>query len=276
MSSTTRFVAVGGALVLLGIGCAKIPYSDRKQFNVIPAGVMNNIGKSSYDQVLAESQLQKKTPDNEVLRRVGGRISKVADEPNYDWSYAMIVSDEANAWCMPGGYIGFYTGILPILENEAAMAFVMGHEVGHAVAHHGAERMSEQVGVMGGLAVLDIFLSGSGKLSEQQQGTIMAAAGLGAQYGVLLPFSRTHEKEADVIGMMFMSDAGYPPAEAMVVWDRMESAVGKGPPAILSTHPSFENRKQNQSDWLPEAKKRYARSKLDYDTQATLWGGGAK
>ncbi|HMV67510.1 MAG TPA: M48 family metallopeptidase [Myxococcota bacterium] len=271
MSARTRALAIGGAAALIAVACAKVPYSERKQFNVIPAATMNGIGKQSYDEVLAESKVIKKSSDVEVLTKVGKRIAKIADQPDYAWSYALIDSEEANAWCLPGGYIGFYTGILPVLENEAGMAFVMGHEVGHAVAHHGAERMSEQLAVAGGLGLLDAFLSGSGKVTEQQRGLIMAAAGLAVQGGVILPFSRTHEKEADVIGMMYMADAGYPPGESMALWDRMSAMVGKGPPAFMSTHPSFDARKENQQEWLPEAKKRFARHKLDYDTRATVW-----
>lgn len=275
MSAATRSVALCAASVLVAVACVKVPFTERKQFNLIPAGMMNNIGQQSYADVLAESKVEKKTADAEVLTRVGKRISTVADQPDYDWSYSLIVSEEANAWCLPGGYIGFYTGILPVLENEAGMAFVMGHEVGHAVAHHGAERMSEQLAVMGGLSLLDIFISGNGKMTEEQRGLIMAAAGLAGQGLVILPFSRTHEKEADIIGMMYMADAGYPPGESMAVWDRMAAMAGKGPPAFMSTHPSFEARKENQQDWLPEAKKRYTRHKLDADTRATLWSAGS-
>lgn len=270
-----RAAAVSAAVMLIAVACVKVPYTNRSQFNVVPAGIMNSIGKSSYESVLAESKVVKKTEDSEVLRKVGGRISSVADQPNYDWSYSLIQSEDANAWCMPGGYIAFYTGILPVVENEAGMAFVMGHEVGHAVAHHGAERMSQQLGVLGGLTALEIFLSGSGKMTEEQRGMIMAAAGMGAQLGVVLPFSRTHEKEADIIGMMFMADSGYPPMESVVVWDRMEALVGKSGPAFASTHPSFDARKENQEEWMPEAKKRFLRNKLEYDTRATLWTAGA-
>jgi predicted Zn-dependent protease len=221
--------------------------------------------------MLAQSDVEQKSPDARMLRDVGNRISKEADRPDFDWSYALISDSSINAWCLPGGYIGFYTGILPVLASEAGMSFVMGHEVGHATARHGAERMSQQLGVVGGLGVLDIFLSGSGKLSEQQRGLIMAAAGLGAQYGVILPFSRSHEKEADVIGMMYMAGAGYPPPESIAVWERMEALTGGSSAAFLSTHPSFDARKENQREWMPEAKKRYKRNAIERDTRTSIW-----
>ncbi len=272
MADRIRAVATSTAVVMFAVACSKVPFTDRKQFNAIPEGVMNNIGASTYDEMLASAPVTKKGRDADLLRRVGNRIAEQADKPNYDWTYSMIDTPDVNAWCLPGGYIGFYNGILPVLGNESGMAFVMGHEVGHAVAKHGSERMSQQLGVMGGLGALDLFLSGSGKVSQQQRGLIMSAVGLGAQYGVLLPFSRSHEKEADTIGMMYMAGAGYPPAESMDVWRRMEAIVGSGPPAFLSTHPSFKARTDNQKEWLPEAAKRYRRNKMERDTRTMIWG----
>lgn len=276
MSASSRMVAVVAAASLVAVACTKVPYTGRSQFNLMPKSMMHDIGKQSYDEVLAESKVQKGGKDAEILDKVGRRVSKVADQDDFAWDYSLIVSPDINAWCLPGGYIGFYTGILPVLQSEAGMSFVMGHEVGHAVARHGAERLSQQLALTGGLTLIDMFLSGSGKVSQEQRGMIMAAAGLGAQFGVVLPFSRNHEKEADIIGLMYMAEAGYPPAESIKVWDRMEAITGKGGPAFLSTHPSYENRQENQAEWMPEAKKRYQRHAIDYDTRAAVWTGGGK
>lgn len=272
MSAMLRTAAVGTSLVVVLLACAKVPYTERSQFNAIPNGIMNNMGRSTYDEILAQSQVERGSDDAQTLKRVGNRIAKEADQPNYDWSFAMIKDAQINAWCLPGGYIGFYQGILPVLNNEAGMAFVMGHEVGHAVARHSGERMSQELGLMGALSLIDMFLSGSGSVTEDQRGLIMGALGVGAQFGVQLPFSRSHEKEADIIGMMFMAEAGYPPAESMKVWSRMGEIAGEGPPPFLSTHPSNANRIANQEEWLPQAQKKYRRNKRDGEnTLASAW-----
>jgi predicted Zn-dependent protease len=271
MAAWTRRVAVGLAVGLLAVACAKVPFTGRKQFNVIPAGVMHGIGKQSYAETLAAEPVVSGTEDVKLLRQVGRRIAKQADEPSFDWSYNLIDAPVVNAWCMPGGYIAFYTGILPVLQSEAGMAFVMGHEVGHAIAKHGAERLSQQAGLLGGLGVLDVLLSGSGKLTDEQRGLVMAAAGMGAQLGVQLPFSRAHEKEADVIGLMYMSGAGYPPKEALAVWDRMEALAGPSGPRFLSTHPSNEARQDNLREWMPAARKRYQRNPLPDEVTRVRW-----
>lgn len=265
-------------VLLLGLslaltGCSRTPVTKRAQLNLIPDGIMLPLGASSYTQMLEGVSKVKGTEDNQVLKRVGERISDVANEPKYDWQYTLIDDDETiNAWCLPGGKIAFYTGVLPVLENEAGMAFVMGHEVGHATAHHGSERLSQQLAVLGGLAGLYLYLDDRTQLSDTQQGVILAALGVGAQVGVILPFSRMHEKEADVIGMMYMARAGYPPRQSLRVWDRMSEASGGGKvPAFISTHPSDERRQDNLRDWLDRAKKRFERNKLDEDTLATIW-----
>ena len=160
-----------------------------------------------------------------------------------------------------------------MVESEAGLAFVMGHEVGHATAHHGAERLSQQLAVLGGLGALYLYLDNKTELSLQQIAVISAAAGVGAEVGYVLPFSRLHEKEADVIGMMYMAKSGYPPQEAPLVWDRMQEATGGDQLSILSTHPSNNDRKKNLNEWMPKAKKRYKRNKgkVTGDSTAQLW-----
>ncbi|TNE85472.1 MAG: M48 family peptidase [Deltaproteobacteria bacterium] len=268
----TRSLAALAVGAVLATACAKVPYTGRRQFNLVPDAIMNGLGKQSYASMLGGAQVKKSGRESEVLTQVGRRISRVANKPDYDWQFSMIDDATINAWCLPGGYIGFYTGILPVLQNEAGMAFVMGHEVGHATARHGAERLSQNLALMGGLAGLELYLAGKEKMTPEQRGIVLGALGIGAQVGVMLPFSRAHESEADVIGVMYMANAGYPPAESLDVWDRMAAQTGGQPPAFLSTHPSHEKRKQVIREWLPQARKRYERNKLPGDTRATLWG----
>ena len=272
--NTTRKIAATVGIAMVAWACAKVPYTNRVQYNLIPTGIMNNLGRSSYATQLQGSHIIRTGEDANMLSNVGRRISTVAHEPTYDWSYALIEDDVVNAWCLPGGYIGFYTSILPVLKNEAGMAFVMGHEVGHAIAKHGSERMTQQLTLLGGLGALALFLEGGTELNTAQKAAIVGAIGLGAEVGVMLPFSRKHESEADIIGMMYMSGAGYPPAEGIQIWDRMAEASGpNNVPAFLSTHPSNQRRKAVMREWMPQARKRYERNRLGHDTLATVWDG---
>ncbi len=249
-----------------------MPITGRPQYNLIPDSVMSSLGKSSYADALAGQEIARKTEDAALLHQVGTQISQVANRPDYAWKTTLIESEEVNAWCLPGGYIGFYTGILPVLRHEAGMAFVLGHEVGHAIARHGAERLTQQLTLFGGLAGLTLLLDEESTLDKGQRSAVVAAVGLGAELGVLLPFSRTHESEADVIGLMYMARAGYPPAESIPLWDRMSRAAGGSRvPVFLSTHPSDEKRQDHLREWMPQATKRYERHQRSYDTTAPRW-----
>jgi predicted Zn-dependent protease len=265
-------LAVAGGSVYAA--CAKVPYTNRRQFKIVPNKVMSTLGRTTYASMLQGKRLQTSGQNHDVLSRVGQRISRAAAQPKFDWQYRMIDDPTINAWCLPGGYIGFYTGILPVLRNEAGMAFVMGHEVAHATAHHGAERLSQNLALVGGLGVLQAIASGNTKMTPEQQAIVFGALGVGAQVGVLLPFSRKHESEADVIGAMYMATAGYPPDESIVVWDRMAAMTGgSNTPSFLATHPPHEKRKQRLREWMPRAQKRYERNRLSGDMKATLWQG---
>ena len=262
------------ATAALGLAaCSRVPVTNRAQLNLIPDKIMQDLGKTAYTDTISDASVLKTGDESTVLKRVGQRISKATDETDYQWRYSMLEDDDTiNAWCMPGGKIAFYTGILPVLKNESGMAFVMGHEVGHATAHHGAERMSQQLAVLGGVAGLSLYIDGKSGLSNDQKNIIIAALGAGAEVGVLLPFSRKQEREADIIGLMYMSKAGYPPSESTKLWDRMEAQTGgSGVPAFLSTHPSNEKRKETLNDWMGQANKRYQRNKLSGDLTDTLW-----
>lgn len=275
-----RAIALVTAALCFVTACTKVPINGRRQYNLIPEGIMIQLGKTTYQSTLSNARVERKGDDAETLKKVGKKISTVANKKEYNWRYSLIEDDTVNAWCLPGGYIGFYTGILPVLQNEAGMSFVMGHEVGHAVARHGAERLSQQLTLFGGLGGLYLVLDKKTELTREQNAAVVAALGLGAEVGVMLPFSRSHESEADVIGMMYMASAGYPPGEGIKVWDRMEEiAGGRNLPAFLSTHPSNKKRQENMREWMPKAKKRYERNKLSYDTKKTLWtesSGGSR
>ncbi len=274
MRSPARLVAALAAVSALGAACYKVPYTNRKALNPVPDKLMVSLSEGTYADMLANATVKKKGADAELLDKIGTRIAKVAKQPDYDWEVALIDEDTINAWCLPGGKIGFYTGILPVLENEAGVAFVMGHEVGHAIARHGGERLSQQVALFGGLGGLALILNQKTKLTTAQQTAVVGALGIGAELAVILPFSRSHESEADVIGTMYMASAGYPPAEAIKVWDRMgKGSKGASTPAFISTHPSDEKRQKVITEWLPQARKRYQRNKIERDTLATLWGG---
>lgn len=276
MQRFARSIALLTAFACFAAACSKVPITGRRQLNIIPESIMTGLGKSSYKQTLSNKSIERDGKDVDVLKKVGGRISKVANRPDYEWRYALINDKQINAWCLPGGYIGFYTGILPVLENEAAMAFVMGHEVGHAVARHGSERLSQQLVLVGGLTGLAILADAKTDMTKEQTAIVFGALGVGAEVGILLPFSRAHESEADIIGMMYAASAGYPPGEGIALWDRMEaSSKGVKLPAFVSTHPSNDKRQANMREWMPRAKKRFERNKLDYDTKKELWGSTA-
>ena len=270
-----RAVALTAAAGALFAACYKVPYTNRKALNPVPDALMVSLSKGAYADMLSGVKVKKKGEDAELLDKIGKKIARVAKKPEYDWEVALIDEDTVNAWCMPGGKIGFYTGILPVLENEAGVAFVMGHEVGHAIARHGGERMGQQIALFGGLAGLYAVLNSETKMTREQSAMLTAVVGAGAQVGVILPFSRMHESEADVIGTMYMASAGYPPQEGIKVWDRMGAGGGLEIPAFLSTHPSDNKRQDVIREWLPKAKKRYERNKITgRDTQKTLWEGG--
>ncbi|MBN1334458.1 MAG: M48 family metallopeptidase [Deltaproteobacteria bacterium] len=267
------FLASAGLLCLLVTSaCHKVPYSGRNQFNLVPDSLMLPLGASSYTSTLASLTVVRKGENHEQVVQIGRRVAR-ASGADYDWEFAFVKDTETiNAWCLPGGKIAVYSGLLPVARNESGLAFILGHEIGHATAHHGAERLSQQLAVLGGLAGLNLYLKDRSSLSGEQRNLLLSALGLGAEVGLMLPFSRTHEREADIIGMMYMAKAGYPPGESIDIWDRMERASGGASvPAFLSTHPSYDTRKENLRDWMGRARKRYQRNKLDKDTTSAIW-----
>lgn len=253
-------------LVFFILSCGTVPITGRRQLNLIPAGTMLSMSFQQYDEFLKTHQLSDNSRQTAMVKRAGERISRAVERyfaqrgeserlRNYAWEFNLVEDEAVNAWCMPGGKVVVYTGILPVAENETGLAVVMGHEIAHAVARHGNERMTQGLMVqMGGLALSTALQ----KYPERTQQLWMQAFGLGAQVGVLLPYSRTHETEADRLGLIFMALAGYNPQAAVGFWQRMTQASGgQAPPEFLSTHPAGETRIRQIRAALPEAMRYY-------------------
>lgn len=257
------------AILFIG-SCKTVPLTGRSQLNLVPSSEMQSLSSQQYSQVLQESQVITNTAQSQMVKNVGMRIKDAVERylrennkseliDGYNWEFNLIKNDTiVNAWCMPGGKVAFYTGILPICMDEQGIAVVMGHEVSHAIARHGNERMSQGLLQEYGGIALSVALS---QKSEQTQQLFLAAYGLGTQYGNLLPYSRTQESEADHLGLIFMAMAGYDPHEAISFWQRMDAQAGAAPPEFLSTHPSNATRIKNLNKWMDEAMKYYSGSK---------------
>jgi predicted Zn-dependent protease len=227
--------------------------TGRKQFLLVGESTMVQMGVEAYKQALEKQTISTDKAANDLVRRVGMRIAEASNRSDYKWEFTVIEDvNTVNAWCLPGGKVAVYTGILKVTQDEAGLATVIGHEVAHATARHGAERMTQQVVFKGGETALAIALQNK---DPEAVNTVMTALGVGAQVGILLPFSRKQESEADHIGLLYMARAGYDPRQAVEFWKRM-SALGdsaKGPPEFLSTHPSHGRRIQDLEKWMPEA-----------------------
>ena len=261
----------GGIVLALAIGLAiagyvyfsaeeqTVPITGREQRVSLTEDEQAQIGLEAFQQVLAENQGRVVSgPQADLVRRVGERIARVADDPGFDWEYALVDSPLVNAFCLPGGKVAVYTGLLPVAENEAGLATVMAHEIAHAIAQHGAERALQQQlsGVVG-----TALAAGLGSAEPEQRAAVLALFGAGAQYGVLLPYGRDQESEADRIGLIYMARAGYDPRESVRFWERMGAAqTGPQPPEYASTHPSHERRIADLQSWMPEALEEYEKS----------------
>ena len=231
-----------------------VPLTGRKQLVDISRKQEAALGYQSYAQILRTEQIVRGTKDAAMIQEIGQRLAKATreDGAGYEWEFNLINSDQVNAFCLPGGKVAVYTGILPVAKNADGMAAIMGHEIAHAIARHGAERMAQQKLVQIGTLAAGVAIS---DMDSAAQRGVMGALGVGAQFGVLLPFSRNHESEADYMGIIFAARACYDPSEAPKVWVRMGEMSGGGrqPAQFMSTHPSHATRIKQLEGWMPKA-----------------------
>jgi len=245
--------------------CSTVPITGRSQLNLISSNEMNAMALQQYGDFLKENKLSTNQQETAMVKRVGVNIQKAVEKyfadhnlsnqlDGYQWEFNLVESPEVNAWCMPGGKVVVYTGILPITKDETGLAVVMGHEIAHAVAQHGNERMSQGLLQQLGGVALSVAIKDE---PTTTQNIFMTAYGVGTTVGVMLPFSRTQESEADRLGLIFMAMAGYNPNAAVDFWTRMAAQGGSKPPEFLSTHPSDETRIAEIKKELPEALQYY-------------------
>jgi predicted Zn-dependent protease len=256
--------ALATSLALLA-GCATVPITGRRQLSLVPDSEMNSLAVTQYKQTLGEAKLSTNAADVAMVRRVGQRIQAAVEQyfrdqgqssqlEGYQWEFNLIDDPKTvNAWCMPGGKVAVYSGILPLTRDETGLAVVLGHEISHAVAKHGSERMSDQMVAQLGTTALSTALS---KNPSATNNLFLSAVGAGAQVG-MLKFSRNQESEADHLGLIFMAMAGYNPAQALPFWQRMAAQSQNNTPEFLSDHPADATRIADIQRLLPEAQKYY-------------------
>ena len=251
--------------ILFIAACTTAPLTGRSQIKLVSDRALLTQSLSSYQAVISEETLSTNAVQTAQLKEVGNRISRAVERylqqeqlwylvDGFQWEFNLIESDIPNAWCMPGGKVAFYTGILPYTQDEAGMAVVMGHEIAHAVVGHSAERVSHALLQQGGGMLLSSMSRG-----QKNHAAIQQVYGIGSQVGVILPFSRMHELEADQLGLIFMALAGYDPSVSIDFWKRMAANDGTQPPEFLSTHPADETRIEQIRAYLPEAMRYYRR-----------------
>jgi predicted Zn-dependent protease len=254
------------AIATILYSCATVPVTGRKQLSLVSSGEINAMAAQQYREVIAKGPISTNKEQTDMVKRVGVRIQKAVEQymaskgasaqlAGFHWEFNLIQDDKTvNAWCMPGGKVAFYTAILPVCKDELGVAVVMGHEVAHAIANHGAERMSQGLLAEFGMSTLGAAM-GQNPTATQQ--IFMQAVGMGTNVG-MLKFSRSHESEADHMGLIFMAMAGYDPATAPKFWERMATLSGGAqPPEFLSTHPSHDTRIKDLEGWIPEAMQYY-------------------
>lgn len=247
---------LGGCLICWG--CRSTPVSGRKQLVLVPEAQEMQLGVTAYQDVLKKEPPSKNEKYVSLVKRVGQRIAAVAGRDDFEWEFNVIKSDTQNAFCLPGGKVAVYEGIIPVCESEAGLAVVMSHEIAHALARHGGERMTQQSIKQAGGKLIEFAAK---EQEESKQKLVLTAYGAASEYGVILPFSRKHESEADMIGLKLMAEAGYDPSEAPRFWERFASAKGgKEQPEWLSTHPSDARRAAELRAALPDAVQTYEKA----------------
>ena len=267
MSRAMKFqMAVLSCLLFFVSACQQVAITGRKQFNLVPNAIMNTMSFQSYSEFLGQNKLSSNARQVGMVKDVGLRVQKAVEKycsendlssrlKGYDWEFNLVEDPTVDAWCMPGGKVVVNTGLMPIAKDETGLAVVMGHEIAHAIARHGAERMTQGLIVeLGGMGLSKALT----KYPDQTKNLFMKSYSVGTQYGVLLPYSRVHETEADRLGLIFMAMAGYDPRQSVGFWERMAAAnEGDGPPDLLSTHPSDATRIRKINTFMPEAMQYY-------------------
>jgi predicted Zn-dependent protease len=251
-------LSLSALILMLAVACQTTPITGRSQLIMVSPQEEAQMGQQAYAEVLKKSKVSSAPEPRAQVTRVGRRIADAAERPDFRWEFAVIEDKQVNAFCLPGGKIAVYTGILPITRDDGGLAAVLGHEVAHATARHGAERLTQSQLVAGGLTIAQIGLGVTMRdpaLAQQ----ITALLGAGAAVGVMLPWGRKQESEADQLGLIYMAKAGYDPHASRDLWIRMAEAArgGSRPPEFLSTHPSPETRIRQIEAWIPEAMKHY-------------------
>ncbi|MBE0637656.1 MAG: M48 family metallopeptidase [Bacteroidales bacterium] len=252
-------------MAVLMYACSTVPLTGRRQLSMLPESELTAMGMTAYTDFMSQNKVSADNAQTRMVKDITGKITGAAEQyliqnglesriADFRWEINLINDDTPNAWAMPGGKMVVYTGILPYTKTPEGLAVVIGHEIAHVVARHGNERMSQGLLIQTGGLALSVALAE--KPAETQQ-LFMAAFGIGSQVGISLPFSRTHEYEADYLGLMFMAMAGYNPNAAVEFWERMSSMGGAKPPEYLSTHPSDQNRIAQIQKMMPEAMKYY-------------------
>jgi predicted Zn-dependent protease len=253
--------------IILGFvaACSTVPITGRKQMNLLPESQMQSMAATSYSQFVSQNPTLPASDQRvQQVKRIGKKIAQAATRylkikgaservAGFKWTFNVVNDNTINAWCMPGGRIVFYTGILPICQDDDGIAVVMGHEVAHAIARHGNERVSQGLLVQGGGMALD-FATAMANQPERTKGLFQQAYGLGTTVGAILPFSRLHESEADEMGLIFTAMAGYDPDAAVPFWKRMAAQGGQRPPEFLSTHPDPDKRSAKLAEQVRYAK----------------------
>jgi predicted Zn-dependent protease len=243
-------------ILLVVVGCTTVPYTNRSRFMMMSESEDSALGLEAYKEVLSKEKILNHPESTRLVQRVGRAIAHVADKPDFEWEFT-IIDDPGmvNAFALPGGKVAVYSGLFAVAKDEAGLATVIGHEVAHALARHGAERMSQGMGLQ--ILGAGVAIATSGQSAGVQQ-AVMQAYGLGAQVGVMMPFSRHMESEADYIGLILMAKAGYDPSVSVGLWERMGAlSDGQRPPEFLSTHPNYDTRIAQLREWLPEAERHY-------------------
>ena len=255
-------------LLAVAVGCSRVEGTGRSQVVFTSAASENRQGAEVYQQLKAKERINTDPEINAIVQRVGKRLAAAAPDRGFTYEFTVFDSDQPNAWALPGGKVGIYTGILKYCQTEAGLATVIGHEIAHAIARHGAERQAHSILQVIGGVTLAVALEQQ-DVPSTERNLWLGAYGLGSMVGAVLPYSRKHETEADYLGLLYMAKAGYDPSEAPLLWRRFSSVSG-GPPEWLSTHPMSSRREQDMTKNLPEALEIYRQAAVQYGAGAPL------